>query len=68
MAEIERCRPYFIGKGDNPILFLSRRKMDQKKIKENKRLESEGVFGHTSPMPESQVFAGEILTDSKFCA
>jgi hypothetical protein len=53
--------------GDNPILFLSRRKMDQKKIRENKRLETEGVFGHTSTVPESQVFAGEILTDGKFC-
>jgi hypothetical protein len=54
--------------GDNPILFLSRRKMYQKKIRENKRLETEGVFGQTSPVPESQVFDGEILTDGKFCA
>lgn len=54
--------------GDNPILFLSRRKMYQKEIKENNRLQTEGVFGQTSPVPESQVFDGEILTEGKFCA
>jgi len=54
--------------GDNPILFLSRRKLDQKETNKNKRLKAERVFGQTSPVPESQVFAGEILTDGKFCA
>jgi len=59
---------YHSGKGDNPILFLSRRKMDQKETNKNKRLKAERVFGQTSPVPESQVFDGEILTDGKFCA
>jgi len=42
--------------GDNPILFLSRRKMDQKEANKNNRIEVGGVFGHTSTVPESQVF------------
>ena len=59
---------YHSGKGDNPILFLSRRKMYQKEINENNRLEISAVVGQTPAVPGDQVFDGEILTDGKFCA
>ena len=56
-----------MSKGDNPIMFLSRRKMYQKEINENNGLEIWGVVGQTSAVPADQVFDGESLTDGKFC-
>jgi len=48
-------------------MFLSRRKMYHKEMKNNNGLEMTGLLGQTSPLPVDQVFDGEILTDGKFC-
>jgi len=41
--------------------------MYRKESKDISGLYMEGFFGQTPPVPETQVFFGEVLTGSKFC-